>query len=219
MENQSATISRWLRVIIIILIYASLLVGGHWGSGWLIDLVGDNIGTNFQEHETHVMIGGVALFSILMAIPFMPGIEISLALIAVFGPKVAVAVYVATVAALMFSWLIGKTLPISLIISFFRMLGLRRAMEMTQKLQSLHAGQRFEILTNRLPKRGIPVLLRHRYIAIILALNIPGNAVIGGGSGIALLAGMSGLFTFLPFLFSLSLAALPIPLFVILTGY
>jgi hypothetical protein len=52
----------------------------------------------------------------------------------------------------------------------------------------------------------------------MVALNVPGNAVIGGGGGIALLAGMSGLVTFPRFLATVSLAALPVPLFVVLAG-
>ena len=73
-------------------------------------------------------------------------------------------------------------------------------------------------MSGHAPKRVVPVFLKHRSIAIMVALNVPGNAVIGGGGGIALLAGMSGLFTFPRFLASVSLAALPVPLFVILTG-
>ena len=80
------------------------------------------------------------------------------------------------------------------------------------------AEQRFEVLIEHAPKRVVPVLLKHRYIAIIVALNVPGNAVIGGGGGIALLAGLSGLFTFPRFLASVSLAALPVPLIVLIGG-
>ena len=64
----------------------------------------------------------------------------------------------------------------------------------------------------------IPWLLKHRYIAVIVALNVPGNALIGGGGGIALLAGMSGLFTFPRYLAALALAVLPVPLFVLIMG-
>ena len=42
--------------------------------------------------------------------------------------------------------------------------------------------------------------------------------IYGGGGGIALLAGMSGLFTFPRFVAAVALAALPVPLFVMLTA-
>lgn len=217
LEISAEGIPRWLRIAVVALIYGGLLAGGHWGSGWLIDLVGVDLGTG-APHDLHVMIAGVAFYAALMAIPFVPGIEISLALLAVFGAEVAVAVYAATVAALTLSCLIGRMLPLSLIATLFGSLGLQRAKGLVQSLQPLSAEQRFEVLIEHAPKRVVPVLLKHRYIAIIVALNVPGNAVIGGGGGIALLAGMSGLFTFPRFLASVSLAALPVPLVVLLTS-
>ena len=209
---------RWLRITVVVAIYGGLLAGGHWGSGWLIDLVGVDLDAGARPHDLHVMIAGVAFFAVLMAIPFVPGIEISLALLAVFGPKVAVPIYAATVAALTLSFLIGRMVPVSLIARLFGSLGLQRASGLVQSLQPLSAGQRLGVLIGHAPKRVVPVLLKHRYIAVIVALNVPGNAVIGGGGGIALLAGLSGLFTFPRFLAAVSLAALPVPLFVILSS-
>ena len=97
MEISAKGIPRWLRIAVVALIYGSLLAGGHWGSGWLIDLVGVDLGTGAQSHDLHVMIAGVVFYAALMAIPFVPGMEISLGLLAVFGPKVAMAIYAATV--------------------------------------------------------------------------------------------------------------------------
>jgi len=211
-------ILRWLRVTVMLLIYGGLLAAGHWGSGWLSDLIGESLGGGARSHEFHVLIGGVLFYALLMAIPFVPGMEISLALLAVFGPGVAVAIYVATVGALTISCLIGRMLPVTLIAPLFGSLGLRRARELVERLQHLNSGQRLDVLLEHAPRRIVPALLRHRYIAVIVALNTPGNAVIGGGGGIALLAGMSGLFTLPRFIASVALAALPVPLFIILTA-
>jgi len=109
-------------------------------------------------------------------------------------------------------------LPLSLIAGFFESLGLHRAKTLVQSLRHLNTEQRFDVLIKHAPKRIIPALLKHRYLAIIVVLNVPGNAVIGGGGGIALFAGMSGLFTFPRFLASVALAALPVPLIITLTG-
>lgn len=46
----------------------------------------------------------------------------------------------------------------------------------------------------------------------MVGLNLPGNALIGGGGGIALMAGMSRLFSFPLFLLSLTVAVSPVPL-------
>jgi hypothetical protein len=82
----------------------------------------------------------------------------------------------------------------------------------------LNAQQRLETLIAHAPKRIVPTLLKHRYIAIAVAINVPGNAIIGGGGGIALMAGISGLFTFPRYLTIIALAVLPVPLAVFLTG-
>jgi len=122
------------------------------------------------------------------------------------------------VAALAISWLIGRMLPVGLIAALFGALGLQRAKGLVHSLEPLSAEHRLKVLIENAPKRIVPVLLKHRYIAVFVALNVPGNAIIGGGGGIALLAGISGLFTFPLFLASVSLAALPVPLVVFLTG-
>jgi len=218
LESPVEGMPRWLRIAVVVMIYGSLLAGGYWGSGWLIDFIGMDFGSAVETHKLHVMIVGVVFFAVLLAIPFVPGIEISLALLAVFGPKVAIAIYAATLAALTLSYLIGSNLPLSLIARVFGSLGLQRAKGLVLNLQPLSAEQRLDALIEHAPKRFVPVLLKHRYIAVMVALNLPGNAAIGGGGGIALLAGMSGLFTFSRFLASVSLAALPVPLVILLTG-
>jgi len=180
-------------------------------------MFGIDLGRAVQSHGLHIMIGGIILFAVLMAIPFVPGIEISVALLALFGANIAIAIYAATVAALALSWLVGRLLPISSISPVFDAVGLHQARDLVWKLRPLNAEKRFEMLIHHAPKRIIPTLLNHRYLAVMVALNVPGNALIGGGGGIALLAGMSGLFSFPRFLIAVALAALPVPLFIIVT--
>ncbi len=220
-ENHAETpkgIRRWPRIVILLLIYGGLLAAGHWGSGWLIGLVGVDLSPEAQTHARHVAMAGLALYGLLMAVPFVPGIEISLAMLAAFGQQIAMFLYAATVAALVVSYLIGRLVPVRLISSLFGALGLHRAEGLVRSLEPLSAKQRLEVLIAHAPRRFIPALLRHRYIAIAVALNLPGNAIIGGGGGIALLAGISGLFTFPRYLAVVALAVLPIPLAVMLTG-
>ena len=78
--------------------------------------------------------------------------------------------------------------------------------------------QRLALLVEQAPRRFIPTLLRFRYVALVLALNLPGNAVLGGGGGIAMVAGLSGMFSFPLFLLAASVAALPVPLMWLLLG-
>jgi len=55
-------------------------------------------------------------------------------------------------------------------------------------------------------------LLRYRYVALAVAINTPGNVILGGGGGLALMAGLSRLFSPLPFLLTVLIAVLPVPL-------
>ncbi len=209
---------RWPRIVILLLIYGGLLAGGHWGSGWLIGLVGVDLSPGAASHARHVLLAGIAIYTALMAVPFVPGMEISLALLAAFGKQVAMFIYAATVAALMISYLIGRVVPARLIALFLGSLGQHRAEDLVRRLEPLDAKQRLETLIAHAPRMVVPTLLKHRYLAVAVALNVPGNAIIGGGGGIALLAGISGLFTFPRYLAIVSLAVLPVPLTILLMG-
>lgn len=209
---------RWIRILILALIYGGLLAGGHWGSDWLIGLVGVDISPGAKSHARHLVMAGVVLYTALMAMPFVPGIEISLALLAAFGPDVAMVLYTAMVVALSTSYLIGRLLPLRLIAMLFGALRQHKAEKLVLRLKPMSRKQRLETLISHAPKRVVPTLLKYRYIAVAVMLNVPGNAIIGGGGGIALLAGISGVFTFPRYLAVVSLAVLPVPLAILLMG-
>jgi len=217
-ENTSTGKRRWPRFVILLLVYGGLFAGGHWGTQWLISHTGVDLTPGPESHVRHALMAGIALYTALMSVPFVPGMEISLALLAAFGQQVAMFIYAATVAALTISYLIGRMVPVRLIASLFRSLGQQSAEDLVRRLEPLNARQRLDILIAHAPKRIVPTLLKHRYIAIAVALNVPGNTIIGGGGGIALLAGLSGLFTFPRYLATISLAVLPVPLVIMLAG-
>jgi hypothetical protein len=53
---------------------------------------------------------------------------------------------------------------------------------------------------------------------LALAFNLPGNTLLGGGGGIALAAGMSGLYRPVAYLATVVLAVAPVPLLFLITG-
>ncbi|MDH3742867.1 MAG: hypothetical protein OER56_14850, partial [Hyphomicrobiales bacterium] len=118
---------RWPRIVILLLIYAGLLIFSQWGGDWLAGLVGTDLGPEAKSHARHLVMASMAIYTALMAMPFVPGMEISLALFAAFGSQVAVFVYLATVAALSLSFVIGRLVPIRLLATLFASLGLHRA--------------------------------------------------------------------------------------------
>lgn len=73
--------------------------------------------------------------------------------------------------------------------------------------------ERLRFLLRSAPSWIVPFLLRQRYLVIGILFNLPGNALIGGGGGIGLIAGMSRLFPFQRYLILVSLAIMPGPIF------
>ena len=208
----------WSRLSVVLTIYTSLLICGYWGANWLIKYVGMEEAFKTGDHVYMMMIIAITIYTVLMIIPFVPGVEISLALLAAFGPDIAMTIYAATIVALSAAYLIGRLLPVEFTIRIFNFLGLSRAEALLLRLEPMNSKQRLDVLVENTPKKIVPLLLRHRYLAIAFAFNLPGNTIIGGGGGIALLAGLSGLFTFSSYLLIVSLAVLPVPLFIMLMG-
>ena len=67
-------------------------------------------------------------------------------------------------------------------------------------------------------KRAVSIAVRYRYLAIALAINMPGNSIIGGGGGIMMIAGLSGIFTPLATFLTVVIAVSPVPLAVLFLG-
>jgi hypothetical protein len=199
-------------------IYAALLLLGYWGSGWLTDGLGLTPSDGALIVNDGKVWFGILIYTLLLALPFVPGIEISVGMLATFGAAIAIQLYVATVAAFVLAYVIGRMVPSRLLSEFFRLIGLTSAEDLMKRLAPLSRKERLAMLVDHAPRRFIPHLVRYRYIALVLAFNLPGNAVVGGGGGIALLAGLSGMFSFPHYLFATSIAALPVPLAALLVG-
>ncbi|NBC34788.1 MAG: hypothetical protein GVY13_19115 [Alphaproteobacteria bacterium] len=210
--------TRRRRLILLGLVYAALLIGGGALGGWLMQFATLDIRPS-TERQIHAMIMTVAgLYLLASAVPFVPGAEIGLALILAFGTPIILLVYGAMIAALTLSYAIGRLVPASAIAAVFRGLGLQRARTLVEDLAPLTGEERLQRLIARAPRRIVPFLLRHRYVALALAFNLPGNSLVGGGGGIALAAGMSRLFPAPAYLLTIALAVAPVPLFFLLTG-
>jgi hypothetical protein len=195
----------------------SLLIGFllvlNFGGGLVVERI------NFQlwpQHE-HLLITvvwvAIAVYVLWMAMPFVPGIELGLALMVMFGAKGVVLVYLCTLISLSLSFVLGRSIPLQALARFLGWLHLHKARELVLQLAPLNSEQKLDFLLQTAPSRVVPYLLKHRYLMIAIILNLPGNALIGGGGGIGLIAGMSRLYPFPKFLLLVSLAITPLPLF------
>lgn len=192
-------------------IFAIALLLGASGS-WLAAQVNMQI---FPHREAMILLAVVA-YTLLMAIPFTPAIEVGIGLMLLMGSTGAVLAYFCTLIALSISFFIGRVVPPRVICRLFRWLHLIKASELIAELEPLRHQERLELLHAKAPSKLTPFLLRHRYLAIAVALNLPGNALIGGGGGIGLITGMSMLVRYRTYIAVLALAIAPLPLTFIL---
>jgi len=167
-------------------------------------------------HKT-IMVSAV-LYSILLAIPFVPGAEVGLALIAMLGPPIALLVYICTVVGLSLSFVAGRIFSLRGLIRMAEESNFKRMSELLKAIEPLDQQERLAFLVNKAPNRLLPFLLRYRYLALAVALNLPGNFLIGGGGGIALFAGVSRLYSAHGFLATVVVAVAPVPLAVLIFG-
>lgn len=166
-----------------------------------------------------ILAGTLAVYALAAAIPFIPGAEIGMSLLAVFGARLALAVYLAMVAALLAAYAAGRFVPVEALARLCLALRQPRAAALVRRLSELGPEERRDYLGQRVRRPWLRALLRYRYVAFALVLNTPGNVIFGGGGGLALFAGMSRLFAPLPFLVTVLVAVAPVPLAVVLFGY
>lgn len=208
MPNLPPSLRQIGRVLLIIALLGSLYMGGSVVTEW--------VEQQLQNWSTQKSIGVLLVltlvYAVLLAIPFVPGVELGWALLMALGVKGLVLVYPATLLGLCTSFLIGRWIPIRAIERLLRWLHLYRAEQLLATVEPLDSQNRFAMLIAKAPSKLIPILHRHRYIALAVAFNLPGNSLIGGGGGIALLAGVSRLFTFQAFFLLVCIATAPIPI-------
>ena len=214
-----------------------MTAGNRWGriavllcSAVVLDLLGRWISRDLAHHFsllTHphnelwlhrTIITATVIYIILMAVPFMPAVEIGFGMLMIFGGKIAFLVYVSTVVALTIAYGLGRLLPAELAAKIFGLVGLARAQGFVRRLAPLSGQERMMFLEHESPARLVPHVVRHRFVVLAVVLNIPGNVVLGGGGGIALLAGMTGLFPFPVYLLTVALAVAPVPLIMSFAG-
>lgn len=207
-SGKSLRIRRTIKILLLV----GFLVLLHYGGSLVVQHI------NFQlwpEHE-NLMITlfwfSVAVYVLWMAIPFVPGIELGLALMVMLGPKGVVLVYLCTLLSLSLSFAVGRLIPLKFFSRFLGWLHLQKARDLVLQLEPLNSEEKLNFLLSIAPSKLLPFLLKHRYLMIAVTLNLPGNVLIGGGGGIGLIAGMSGLCPFPRYILFVSLAITPIPI-------
>ena len=145
------------------------------------------------------------IYGMLIGLPFVPGAELGFLLLMVGGAKVAPFVYLATVVALTISYLVGRSVsPDTLAGVLKSLLPTRSGDRVAQLLTSGH---------DQSKPCGF------RCLSLVVMVNLPGNSVLGGGGGIALMAGASRFLGLRNFVLSVAVATAPVPIGVMLMAF
>jgi hypothetical protein len=187
----------------------ALSFGGHRLGLWIGGALGLESGAAVG---LAVFLALLLLYVLLLAVPFVPGAEIGIFLLMVMGAEAALPVYGATVTALVLSFLVGRLVPLPPLVSGLRRMGMTRTADMLSSNRPLAGpppGRMGALLAQ---------VLRHRCCALAVLFNMPGNALIGGGGGIALAAGASRLVSVPAFLLTVLVAVAPVPAAILLAS-
>lgn len=216
-EVRSGAGSSW-RAIVKLAVFAALLVWLNFVARDAIDTLDFEIRPSNEDAVHRTIMASAALYSLLLAVPFVPGAEIGIALMVMLGPPIAVLVYLCTLTGLTLSFVVGRLIPTSVLVRLARDCRFEKTGRLLESIEPLNRNQRLDLLLRISPRRFFPFLLRYRYVALALALNLPGNYLIGGGGGIALIAGVSRVYSVPGFLLTIIVAVAPVPLLVLVFG-
>jgi hypothetical protein len=216
-QNHSNTHRFWriaLRLSVILLLVYLAKLG--------IDLLMAKIMLYETDAAARAMIGLIITvmigYAILLAIPFVPGVEIGIAILMIEGASAAPMVYVATVSGLLIAFSIGQFAPLDRLVRLCNDLRLSRAAALLKRIKRTPREDRLNAMHDRLPKWLARVLCDYRYVTLGLLLNMPGNIALGGGGGIMMAGGLSRLFQSRFVILTVILATFPVPLSVWLLG-
>ena len=207
-------ISRARHYFHIFFVAAFLIIVAFWMDYWLRGDLG--IAQKFADYAGQqwgigILIVGGILYILLLSLPFVPGVELGVLLMCVFGKEGIVFVYLATIAGLSLAFFMGRMLPLRWVDFPLEKLGFVNAEEkhhydIDGMLKNLSFNQRF------CRNRFILLLAKYRYPAIGILFNMPGNYLIGGGGGISLACGISRNISWKWFLLTVVVAVSPVPL-------
>ncbi len=204
-----------LRRLILVVLF--LLAVGTLGQFWMrgeLSMMKELLNGFITQWGGWVLLVGSIIYLLLLSLPFMPGVELGLLLMCVFGRDGILPIYLATLGGLMLAFTVGERLPKRRISSWMDHLGV-----------SLPAGNPNVGIVGILDQSPLgPWLRQHSRIglylkrcspaALAVLLNLPGNYIFGGGGGIALICGITHQFRWWMFLLTIIFAVAPVPLLV-----
>jgi len=196
------------------LVLALLLSFVLWGEVWFKQELG--MGLEFLQQAKNqwgsiILIAGGLFYLLLLSLPFVPGVELGILLMCVFGKEGIVFVYFATLGGLSLAFAFGRLLPVAKMNRWLHRKGRSPicsgdSVRIEDMLEQSTLGKKLS------HSRFGAYILKYRYLTLAILFNLPGNYVFGGGGGISLICGAGKHFQWKWFLLTIILATSPIPL-------
>lgn len=202
-----------VRGLSILIFWMFLLVLGHQLSHQGLHELQDVLtSSGYEIGLLALAMSGIA-YLLILSLPFVPGVELGLLIMVLFGRDGVIAAYLATIGGLCLAYAAAWSLPKEITSRWMSRLGLSDAAEDPgAAINGMVANAK---VTGKLAGRFGSFLLNHRHLTLAACLNLPGNSVLGGGGGIAFLCGLSGQFHWRRFILTIVLATAPIPILVL----
>lgn len=203
-----------LRVLLATVIWVALILFGHHLTHLDVAETRQTLTALREAMGMGALLAGAAVLAVLLGLPFVPSVEMGLLMMAVFGRDGAIAAWLATITGLSLAYAAGRYMPVDFLQSWLARHGLPTASPGSGSVLDTwldpQDGGRAKGATRRLAR----FLLGHRYLLFAVLINMPGNSLLGGGGGIALVSGFARLYRWPWFVLTVALASLPIPLLV-----
>lgn len=184
-------------------------------TGQLLDIPFSEIRSTVNSFQNSfgwktVLVGGL-IYAILLSIPFFPGVELAWMIIFFFGKDAVVLIYLYTLLGLSLSFLTGRNLnficpPCSDKLKSIEDKYHEKFNGLAEKIHRVFSSKICNLYFNSM-------LRKSHYLLLGILINIPGNSVLGGGGGIALLSGMNRSYSWRGFILTICVAIAPLPIF------
>jgi hypothetical protein len=207
-------LSRAMFYMRLLIVFAILVIISLWLDYWMRGELG--MAKKFVmfaqgEWGRGVLIVGGLIYILLLSLPFVPGVELGILLMCVFGKEGIVFVYSATVAGLSLAFLIGRLVPKQWIDSGLERLGdSRSCSNQSDEIEKMADCMSFG--RKHIPSWLKSYLVKYRYLTVAILVNMPGNYILGGGGGISIVCGTSRRISWKGFLLTIILAVSPVPI-------
>ena len=183
-----------------------------FGAIWGMDRLFDWTEAQGPGMALPVKLAVLAANAMMVATPFLPALQISMAFMILQGPEQVWWIFAASAAGFFFPFMLGTLISGRHLAKIFHDVGLEKTAQLIHRVDTLDRSERLSLIMELAPPKLKPILTRWRYVAIAVSLNTPGNVIIGGAGGILMVAGLSRLFHPAAILFTIVLCLLPVPI-------